>query len=578
MTFLARGIRLSSRRAGIWAAIALAPLPGAAESVELDEPILLPPFFVEESINGPPWRYAKVPGGEILSRCGDEKTREFFKAYDRLHQLLGEFLPESLRLSTTVPKALILFDESLQPVSSREVISGLMQDAPSVAPRSGPIRFGGRRMRPVAPTPRVRFVPNLRLWDRDAMSLFVIMRRGKFDGDSLALTAGYVRYLLNNRLPALPAWFIAGFQTLYARTTFGRDRLTLAPLKWSRAVAAAARGQVSRGPPVLMSLAELFSADLSPRLDVSDEDLAQLWRAQAALLVRWGIDGDRDRRRAWWNFVERSALEGASEALLHECLGLDFAAVLGQLGTYRSTAVRRSLRIRPSSLSPPPVLALRDATAAEVGRIKGDWERMEIAHVKSRWPALAGKYQEQAQRTLASAYRRDPYDAGLLAVLGLYEVDIGEDEKAREYLEAAYRLGELRPRAAYELARLRHDALRAGRPADGRLLAEEAVSVFTPLFAAREEQPPLPEVYELIGEVWAHCEAVPTRGHLRVLDEGIRLFPRRTALILRAAELNAGHGYRAAAIDLIELGCRLAPDAAARRPFEELRRRLDRGP
>src|SRR5256885_312432 len=73
-----------------------------------DEPVVaLPPFIVEEASKGPPWRYAEIPGYEILSRCSDATTREVVEVHWRLHQLLAEILPERLQVKLTVPRALI---------------------------------------------------------------------------------------------------------------------------------------------------------------------------------------------------------------------------------------------------------------------------------------------------------------------------------------------------------------------------------------------------------------------------------------------------------------------------------------
>ena len=102
--------------------------------------------------------------------------------------------------------------------------------------------------------------------------------------------------------------------------------------------------------------------------------------------------------------------------------------------------------------------------------------------------------------------------------------------------------------------------------------ATQAATVLAPLFAARADDPPLAEVYELIAETWANCAVKPSRAHLAVLDEGVRLFPRRSLLVQRAAELNLRHGYRSAASTLIAIGVRGAADEATRAAFARLQR------
>jgi tetratricopeptide (TPR) repeat protein len=235
------------------------------------------------------------------------------------------------------------------------------------------------------------------------------------------------------------------------------------------------------------------------------------------------------------------------------------------------------LRFRPARLKKLLPLALRNATDSELGRIKGDWERLEIAYVKAIAPDLAQKYLDQARRTLQRAYERGVRDSGLLSVMGLCEIDAGEDALAREYLETAALLGPMRPRAWYELARLRLTEFRAlAVQAQTGLTSEQAAAVLRPLFTARESDPPLPEVYELIAEVWENCAVAPTRGHLLVLDEGVRFFPRQSTLIYRAAELNLRHGFQPAAIELVTLGLNGAGDDAMRQRFLLLQDQIEK--
>jgi hypothetical protein len=257
--------------------------------------------------------------------------------------------------------------------------------------------------------------------------------------------------------------------------------------------------------------------------------------------------------------------------LFQECFGLRFAAVGEQLTAYLPVAVRKPLRLRLERSWKPPELRLRNASEEEIARIKGDWERLEIAFVRNKTPELAPKYLEQARRTLMRAYEHDERTPGLLAVLGLCEVDAGNDAGARGILEAAAAGGMVRPRAWFELARLRFAEYRAHpAAAGGKLSVEQAADVLTPLFRARSQLPPLAAVYELIAGVWLDCAIKPTRGHLAVLDEGVHLFPRRVELVYRAAELYAQNGFAAEAATLVQLGRQIAPDDATRARFTRL--------
>lgn len=319
----------------------------------------------------------------------------------------------------------------------------------------------------------------------------------------------------------------------------------------------------------------------SPRTSAAepapDFDLRQRWRAQAELLVRWGLDPAGNRREAFWRFVELATLRRVGDDMVRECFGLGLADLQAELTAYLPQAVKRRVRYKPARLRRLPPLALRNATDLELGRIKGDWERLEIAFVRKIALALTEKYIEQARRTLQRAYERVGGNPDLLAVMGLCEVDAGDDRAARDYLDTAAQLGPLRPRAWFELARMRLAALRTEADGDALILnAGQAAQVLRPLFEARAGLPPQPEVYELIAEVWETCTVRPTRGHLGALDEGVRLFPRRTSLLLRTAALYLRHGFKPEAEAYIAAGRRSAPDDETRQQFEALSRELAR--
>jgi hypothetical protein len=286
----------------------------------------------------------------------------------------------------------------------------------------------------------------------------------------------------------------------------------------------------------------------------------EAWQAQSALFVRWGLAAsDGAHRNAFWKFAERSALEGASEPLFQECFGFDFAGANAQLAAYLPQAIRRANYFAPAKMPKLPPLSLRNASHGQIARIKGDWERLEVPYVKSISPDLAAKYLEQARRTLKRGYDHDERDPRLLAVLGLCETDAGNTAAAREYLEAGARIGPMRPRAQLELARLRLADFRTQpETTEGRLTVRQTADVLRPLFEARAALPPLPEVYETIAAAWAASSATPTRGHLAVLAEGARLFPRRLELLLASAELNLRHGFAEEAAAFVDIAERLS--------------------
>ncbi|MBL9199022.1 MAG: hypothetical protein JNL39_00895 [Opitutaceae bacterium] len=551
----------------------------AAEAAE-NRVVALPPFLVEEKSAALRWLYADVAGAEVLSSGSERLTRELIGNHHRLHTLLGELLPAELQFRTTEKQTLLFIDSRQQPATSQEVVARLAltsAEEDRLAEAAVPLNDGRLRRRP--PPPRYSFLPNLRLWDRDTGILFAVVNEKEFDAKRLALTPDYVAYLLRNRLPALPAWFVSGVLALQARAEFTADALTLERLEWPLAPGAAALRADAQARRALLPLPDFFRGDLSAS-DAATAETLELWQAQAALLVHWGLGGrGAPRRAAFWRFVARAATEPVTEELFQECFGIDFAHAQQQLAKYLPEAVGEKLTLRPPQRPRLPDYALRPASDGEIARLKGDWERLEIGYVKAHFPALAPKYIEQARRTLRRAHDRGDRDPRLLAVMGLCEVDSGNDAAAREFLEAAATAGKtLRPRALLDLARLRlaaHRAARADAGGDLWITSAQADEVLAPLAAARDQEPPMPEIYELVAEVWAASADAPTRARFAVLEEGVRTFPRRTELVYRTASLSLRHGFAETARWVITLGLTLAPDPAARRRFEALQARLE---
>jgi hypothetical protein len=212
-----------------------------------------PPFIVEEATKGPPWRYAQIPGFEILTRCSDRSTRSLAEAHYRLHALLGLLVPESLQLNFASPKVVIYYDEALQGAASREVMESMVREQekrqPSPAPLESGFRFGGRGgPMHFGVGARYNFIPNLRLTDKDAMTVFAIVRDGGFDGDKLVLTRDYLSYLVVERTPTLPAWYAAGVLGLYDAMEFEFAALTFRPLAWVAPEEVTAMKQSPPGP------------------------------------------------------------------------------------------------------------------------------------------------------------------------------------------------------------------------------------------------------------------------------------------------------------------------------------------
>src|SRR5581483_11077966 len=197
-------------------------------------------------------------GFEVLSRCPEDTTRELVETFYRLHQVLAEILPESLQYRMSTPRTFIFYDEAGGRNAAAEIVAQMMAQVPT-ADRDDLLRFD-RAGRASVAAPKFRFLPNLRLWDRDAMCVFSLIGDGEFDLERLALTPDYINYLVRNRVPALPAWFVSGFLAQYHDAAFDGDEVTLPPIEWGPLPKKSAAG----GPPlVTLPLADFFAYDLS---------------------------------------------------------------------------------------------------------------------------------------------------------------------------------------------------------------------------------------------------------------------------------------------------------------------------
>jgi hypothetical protein len=479
---------------------------------------------------------------------------------NRLQQMIGVILPEELQVKLAVPVTVVLYSEENKPVVSQEVISELRRNSPGgEADNSrsrGEIRY--------------RSLPNLRLTDRDAMDFFFIVDEKGFTSSALTVTPEYVRFMARSRTPMPPAWFADGVADLFAASDFERNPVIVSPVEWGSEQETRKIRKDPDYPRALLPLSELFASGPGP------EAQKPLRRAEALLFLRWALDGKTNaRREALWKFVTRASAAPATEEMFRECFGLGYVDVQERLSDYLALAVDNPLRLTPGKIAPLPALEPRLATDAEVARLRGDWERLEIGYVKARFPELTQKYVDQARRTLMRAYDKGERDPRLLGVIGLCEVDAGNDAGARPYLEAAVAGGVVRPRVYFELSRLRYAEART-KPElpGGHLSAAQATEVLKPLAAAYRQAPPLVEIYELTADVWSRSVADFKRHNLDVLDEGVGFFPWNPRLIYQVAWLNAREGYKPEAEALITRGLGAGPDAAFKTRFEQLRTTL----
>lgn len=564
-----------------WTAGARAADPAAPAGGDV---VTLPPLIVEWKNAPLRWRYLELPGFELLTVCGDETAADFARRNRRLGELLHALVPGQFLFRSAVPEIHVLFNEETGRARSQEVIAEMVKAQGAKVESDGKVRLHqpdaplelelpgilrGMPLRPRQPR-QIFFLPNLRLGDPDSLAVFSIA-----PDNTSSLTFGYaedrVRFLLEARTPALPEWYVAGVLGLFRRAEFGQNEVVLQPLIWRSAAESRALAYDRQRPRVLLPVADLLAGRRpAPGTTLTETD--EIWAAQCALFVRWALAEEKgSRREALEKFVARLDCEAPTEALFQECFGLDFSDVRDRLSDYLPEAVDHRAKLPVPASPRAPKIVPRPATAAEIARIRGNWERREIAYVRAQHPYLVDNYIAQARATLHRAYDTGERDPGLLAEMALTELEAGDPEAARRLLEAAGVDGLVRPLALFELARLRYEAV----PADQAVLtSEQAAAVQRPLRAALKLEPPLRGAYVLLAALATRSATAPDAAELALLAQGARLFPQESNYVLRAIYFNHTGGRTEVARELAELGGRWADDAATRQRFERVQKDL----
>lgn len=548
------------------------------------EPIIeLPKFVVTDSRELPPpeqWRYATIPGFEILSNASDKATQRLLRDFDMFRQALGHVWPQPGRHPQTT--SLIL-------CARRNKFDGFIP-AGRYVPDAG---FASVFL-------KQGFQTAIAI-DLQSTTLNVLNVDGLNDAatgtDSGQISVDhdkqlyreYVRFLLSRSEPRLPAWVEEGLSQIIMRMEFDKRWIVFPKLEDPNTISAQAAmvqqinalgagedGAESMALPGAPAEDRDFNAALQRKALVPFEKFFAVehdspeatnvlgnnrWAKQAYAFVHmclYGLNGKYQKQFA--TFLGRLAKEPASEELFKQVFGRTYKQMLLELRGYIDFTVyqHREYRSKEDVIIAPPPLALRDATQSEIGRIKG--EAM----------VLAGRVKE-ARAELIAPYQRGERDPYLLAALGLYEKKHGEEARARKFLEAAFVAKAKRSDACLELARYRlGDAL--AKPAAGAQLSrEQTAHVLAPLQFAHGKPPILPAIYDVVGEVWARSAAAPSKEDAKLLIEGALLFPQRLKTVFQASILARDTGDFRSAHALADHGIRYAPDAAVKGRFEAVK-------
>ena len=499
-----------------------------------DRDIVVMKEFIVEGAHAD-WKYLACPGYEILARCDKNALWWYSEGFFRSFILQEELLPEGCLRRPAVPVTAILYEQKPPPQGARDqVVPKPVEIAPDRGRFWGEVQVGSMRGGILA-----------RDWDTASVAenLWDVWRFINPARPLMFCDGGFLSFRLRRVCPEPPLWFLIGLiqplglsnlapQETYIllpgsawilrlRALADRDAAArAAQQRAERAARSPAAGVVSLEPLVVegkSSIALLPMSEVFREINPEDGPPTILWAMESALFVRWGysqIRGEPDHRADFTRFVYRASREPVSEPVFRECFGFGYTEIQSRLARFLDTAVENlaTLKYKRIERWPPelPPVTKRAATEVEIARIIGDWERMRGLELKDRRPDLGRMYLEQAGKTLLRPYQDGERDPRLLAVIGLYKHDIGEDAASRELLEEAVGARVGRPAAYRYLAWLRFADARAHAEAGGEKLSPRQVAdILAPIFSVREMDPLPVSTYQFVAEVWAKVPPDP---------------------------------------------------------------------
>ncbi len=565
--------------------------------------IELPKFVVTDSRElAPPeqWRYGTMPGFEVLSNASVKGTQRLLRDFDMFRQALSLIWPMPQRISQ--PTALIICGKGAK--FDKFIPTGKV---------SADTAFASLFLKKATQTAIVI--------DLESTTLNVLDLGNSDAGTDNStisvehdkqLYREYVRYLLSNNEPRLPAWFEEGLSQIIMRMQVDKRYIEFAKLEDPNTISAAAgliaqmneanaaAGGGEDGDAATLAGAPAedrdFPAALRRRALLPLQKFFEVqhdspeatntlgnnrWGKQAYAFVHLCLYGYKGKyQKQFMTFLQRSAREPVTEAMFKECFRfpnkngtfkeMSYKDMLMEIRSYCDFTVYEAKIFKATGkedlVIPPKPLDLRDATQSEIGRIKGETL------------VLAG-HDKLARAELIAPYQRGERDPDLLAALGLYDRTHEEPERGRKFLEAAFTGKTKRPDAGLELARVRYaDAAAKPTGAGGAFSAAQTTAILAPLLAVRRSPPHLPALYDLVADTWVRSEAKPTRDDVMVMIDGAQLFPTRMKLVFVAANFAADVNELQAAHALADHGIKYTNDPAGKKRFADLKATLPPAP
>ena len=492
----------------------LASWPGLVRSPSIartGDPVVVdaPDIFVLEpfEVNAVrPWTYVRIDGYEILSVIDKVDTRivaERMKADQRFAPL---FIPDELRMTQAIPNVLVL-----QPLDDREVIAKFRS-----------------RVRPGQPIDFALFNQG------DCFHAFVsgattgVVVKGRRSGANSPLAAHLISNFTLVR-PEPPAWYLEGLKYLLRNGNVVGDSLTLHGPQ-----------RIAPGPVPIEAILKTTPAELDRmRLQAKEERDRFEWLS--ALFIHWGFFSDGGiRRETFLRFVGLASRQGLSDEVLKRSFGIGFDDLSWTLRTYQNVwwRSRRTIDL-PDEMkaADESAVGIRPASQAEVARILSE-SYIALARGDVGIPADR-RYLGKARELLTDAIDAWGQSNEIRGAFGLLYVAEGRSADAAETFEAlASSDPNLRPRANYELSRLRYQSARQETGPGGLLNEETTRHILFPLHQVLQADPKMEMAFQLAVAVWSHSTVRPESEDLALLERGARAFPGNAELIASIRALN----------------------------------------
>jgi hypothetical protein len=514
---------LSARIFAADATIAFATPDGIAQPFgENDIQILNRFVVVADRIDGPPWRYATIPGYEILSRCKDSETKDWITRLLRGNQEMSAMLPDGCLSQLGAPVSVILYNSDAE--------SGAVAAAvPSLGSASiDEALLGWGTNKGTSPGSRVEDLDTI----EDCLRLpsFRQFFTGSFHlQPARAVPFGF---RLRKRVPEFPSWLIEGLIgpngvfTHHVTVWSDEDKSPCMFISMARWVSKEQTRLVVDGKGAsipLIPLSSLFSKKTG-----DGQDPTSVWSSEAALFVRWGLYGAYEDEPSdphkFWSFVNQCTPQTRVDEAFRRSFGFGYDEMEVRLDRYLPKAVNDLIKIRLPIEWEPSTPNLRDATPSEIGRLIGDWERLKGDSYRRTNGELSRRLLQEALKIMMRSSSKSPNDPQLIGAIGLLNYDENDSTNAVRNLGKAADARVIRPIVYLRLAQLRYDGY-VGKYATSEISTNDAQQVIEPLQIAETQSPALRETYKLLAKTCLHCQTAPNVRIVSILEEGSRLFP-----------------------------------------------------